>query len=398
MFKTLRNAFKVKDIRDRILFTFLMLIIIRIGSELPAPGVDGEVFKQWWASQSADGLGFFNAITGGSFLNMSVFALNITPYITSSIIIQLLTIAIPRLEEMQRDGEEGRKKMTAITRYVTVGLALFESVAMAVGFGRQGLLTTFNAVNVIVVVAALTAGSAFLMWVGEQINDKGVGNGISMVLLINILSRIPQDMVTLYETFVKGKTIARGLLMWIIIAVVIIAVVVLVLILNGAERRIPVQYSKKMAGRKMVGGQSSNIPLKVNTAGVIPIIFASSIMSFPSIILSFVGKSDIKGIGGTLIKMLNSNNWFDKTNPVASLGLILYIVLVIFFAYFYTSITFNPMEVADNMKKQGGFIPGIRPGKSTVDYLNNLLSYIIFIGAAGLTIVAVIPFFFKFII
>lgn len=172
----------------------------------------------------------------------------------------------------------------------------------------------------IVVVAALTAGSAFLMWVGEQINDKGVGNGISMVLLINILSRIPQDMVTLYETFVKGKTIARGLLMWIIIAVVIIAVVVLVLILNGAERRIPVQYSKKMAGRKMVGGQSSNIPLKVNTAGVIPIIFASSIMSFPSIILSFVGKSDIKGIGGTLIKMLNSNNWFDKTNPVASLG------------------------------------------------------------------------------
>ena len=279
--------------------------------------------------------------------------------------------------------------MTAITRYVTVGLALFESVAMAVGFGRQGLLTTFNAVNVIVVVAALTAGSAFLMWVGEQINDKGVGNGISMVLLINILSRIPQDMVTLYETFVKG------LLMWIIIAVVIIAVVVLVLILNGAERRIPVQYSKKMAGRKMVGGQSSNIPLKVNTAGVIPIIFASSIMSFPSIILSFVGKSDIKGIGGTLIKMLNSNNWFDKTNPVASLGLILYIVLVIFFAYFYTSITFNPMEVADNMKKQGGFIPGIRPGKSTVDYLNNLLSYIIFIGAVGLCIVAVIQIFFN---
>ena len=395
MFETLRNAFKVKDIRNRILFTFFMLVVIRIGSELPAPGVNGDVFKEWFTSQAADGLGFFNAITGGSFLNMSIFALNITPYITSSIIIQLLTIAIPQLEEMQRDGEEGRKKMTAITRYVTVGLALFESVAMAVGFGRQGLLTTFNAVNVIVVVAALTAGSAFLMWVGEQINDKGVGNGISMVLLINILSRIPQDMVTLYETFVKGKTIARGLLMWIIIAVVIIAVVVLVLILNGAERRIPVQYSKKMAGRKMVGGQSSNIPLKVNTAGVIPIIFASSIMSFPSIILSFVGKSDIKGIGGTLIKMLNSNNWFDKTNPVASLGLILYIVLVVFFAYFYTSITFNPMEVADNMKKQGGFIPGIRPGKPTVDYLTKMLNYIIFIGAAGLTIVAVIPFFFN---
>ena len=363
MFKTFINAFKVKDVRRKIFYVLMMLVVIRLGSQMPVPGVNTSFFANYFANNTNEAFSFLNAFTGGGFDRFSIFALSITPYITSSIIIQLLTIAIPQLEEMQRDGEEGRKKMTAITRYVTVGLALFESVAMAVGFGRQGLLTTFNAVNVIVVVAALTAGSAFLMWVGEQINDKGVGNGISMVLLINILSRIPQDMVTLYETFVKGKTIARGLLMWIIIAVVIIAVVVLVLILNGAERRIPVQYSKKMAGRKMVGGQSSNIPLKVHTAGV--------------------------------ITMLNSNNWFDKTNPVASLGLILYIVLVVFFAYFYTSITFNPMEVADNMKKQGGFIPGIRPGKSTVDYLNNLLSYIIFIGAAGLTIVAVIPFFFN---
>ena len=311
MFKTFINAFKVKDVRRKIFYVLMMLVVIRLGSQMPVPGVNTSFFANYFANNTNEAFSFLNAFTGGGFDRFSIFALSITPYITSSIIIQLLTIAIPRLEEMQRDGEEGRKKMTAITRYVTVGLALFESVAMAVGFGRQGLLTTFNAVNVIVVVAALTAGSAFLMWVGEQINDKGVGNGISMVLLINILSRIPQDMVTLYETFVKGKTIARGLLMWIIIAGVIIAVVVLVLILNGAERRIPVQYSKKMAGRKMVGGQSSNIPLKVNTAGVIPIIFASSIMSFPSIILSFVGKSDIKGIGGTLIKMLNSNNWFD---------------------------------------------------------------------------------------
>ena len=395
MFETLRNALKVKDIRKRLLFTLVVLIICRLGSQLPIPGIDTDTISQYLNSLLGDSFNLLNSFTGGSFESMSLFALNVTPYITASIIIQLLTIAIPALEEMQRDGEEGRKKLTAITRYVTVGLALFESVAMAIGFGRQGMIPNLDFFKGVVVVACLTAGSAMLMWLGERITEKGVGNGISMVLLINILSRIPQDMVTLYETFVKGKTIARGLLMWIIIAVVIIAVVVLVLILNGAERRIPVQYSKKMAGRKMVGGQSSNIPLKVNTAGVIPIIFASSIMSFPSIILSFVGKSDIKGIGGTLIKMLNSNNWFDKTNPVASLGLILYIVLVIFFAYFYTSITFNPMEVADNMKKQGGFIPGIRPGKSTVDYLNNLLSYIIFIGAAGLTIVAVIPFFFN---
>ena len=252
MFKTFINAFKVKDVRRKIFYVLMMLVVIRLGSQMPVPGVNTSFFANYFANNTNEAFSFLNAFTGGGFDRFSIFALSITPYITSSIIIQLLTIAIPRLEEMQRDGEEGRKKMTAITRYVTVGLALFESVAMAVGFGRQGLLTTFNAVNVIVVVAALTAGSAFLMWVGEQINDKGVGNGISMVLLINILSRIPQDMVTLYETFVKGKTIARGLLMWIIIAVVIIAVVVLVLILNGAVRSSPVQYGRKKNGWRTV--------------------------------------------------------------------------------------------------------------------------------------------------
>ena len=395
MFETLKNVFRVKEMRRKLLYLIWMIFIIRIGCQIPVPGVDSDFFKQWFSSNAGDAFNFFDAFTGGSFERMSIFALNITPYITSSIIIQLLTIAIPALEEMQRDGEEGRKKMTAITRYVTVGLALFESIAMAIGFGRQGMIPDLDFFKGVVVVACLTAGSAMLMWLGERITEKGVGNGISIVLTINIISRVPSDLALLYENFIKGKTIAKGTLAGLIIAAVILLVVVLVLILNGAERRIPVQYSKKIQGRKVAGGQSSHIPLKVNTAGVIPIIFASSIMSFPSIILSFVGKSDIKGIGGTLIKMLNSNNWFDKTNPVASLGLILYIVLVIFFAYFYTSITFNPMEVADNMKKQGGFIPGIRPGKSTVDYLNNLLSYIIFIGAAGLTIVAVIPFFFN---
>ena len=395
MFKTFINAFKVKDVRRKIFYVLMMLVVIRLGSQMPVPGVNTSFFANYFANNTNEAFSFLNAFTGGGFDRFSIFALSITPYITSSIIIQLLTIAIPRLEEMQRDGEEGRKKMTAITRYVTVGLALFESVAMAVGFGRQGLLTTFNAVNVIVVVAALTAGSAFLMWVGEQINDKGVGNGISMVLLINILSRIPQDMVTLYETFVKGKTIARGLLMWIIIAVVIIAVVVLVLILNGAERRIPVQYSRKMVGRKMMGGQSTNIPLKVNTAGVIPVIFASSIMSFPSIIAQFAGKGNGTGIGSEILRGLSSNNWCNPSQPQYSWGLLVYIVLCVFFAYFYTSITFNPLEVADNIKKQGGFIPGIRPGKPTSDYLTNILNYIIFIGAVGLIIVCVIPFIFN---
>lgn len=395
MFKTFINAFKVKDVRRKIFYVLMMLVVIRLGSQMPVPGVNTSFFANYFANNTNEAFSFLNAFTGGGFDRFSIFALSITPYITSSIIIQLLTIAIPQLEEMQRDGEEGRKKMTAITRYVTVGLALFESVAMAVGFGRQGLLTTFNAVNVIVVVAALTAGSAFLMWVGEQINDKGVGNGISMVLLINILSRIPSDMVTLFENFIKGQTIAKGVLRGVIILAIILAVTVFVLILNGAERRIPVQYSKKMQGRKMVGGQSSNIPLKVNTAGVIPIIFASSIMSFPGIIASFAGKSNVGGWGGRVLSILNSSNWFDRADMVNTVGLILYVVLVIFFAYFYTSITFNPLEVADNMKKQGGFIPGIRPGKATVDYLNSILGYVIFIGAAGLTIVAVIPFFFN---
>ena len=395
MLKTLKNAFKIKDIRRRIFYVFLMLIVIRIGSQLPIPGVNSDYFKEWFASQSSDAFNFFDAFTGGSFTEMSIFALNITPYITSSIIIQLLTIAIPKLEEMQRDGEEGRKKMTAITRYLTIGLSLFQSVAMTIGFGNKGLIPDMNFGKAVVVVTCLTAGSALLMWIGEQITDKGVGNGISIVLMINIVSRIPSDMVTLFDQFVKGKTYAKGALAAVIIAAVILVVVVLVLILNGGIRRIPVQYSKKMVGRKVMGGQSSSIPLKVNTAGVIPIIFASSLMSFPVLIASFMGKTGGTGVGSQILKGLTSSNWFNPSEPIYSIGLVVYIVLVIFFAYFYTSITFNPMEVADDMKKRGGFIPGIRPGKPTQEYLEKILSYLIFIGAAGLAIVAVIPFFFN---
>ena len=395
MFETLKSVFKVKEMRRKLLYLIWMIFVIRIGSQLPVPGVDSDFFKQWFESNTGDAFNFFDAFTGGSFTQMSIFALNITPYITSSIIIQLLTIAIPALEEMQRDGEEGRKKLTAITRYVTVGLALFESVAMAIGFGRQGMIPNMIFLKGIVVVASLTAGSAMLMWLGERITEKGIGNGISIVLTINIVSRIPSDMSLLYENFVKGKTIAKGMLAACIIAVIILFVVVLVLILNGAERRIPVQYSRKMVGRKMMGGQSTNIPLKVNTAGVIPVIFASSIMSFPSIIAQFAGKGNGTGIGSEILRGLSSNNWCNPSQIQYSWGLIVYVVLCVFFAYFYTSITFNPLEVADNIKKQGGFIPGIRPGKPTSDYLTKILNYIIFIGAVGLVIVAVIPFFFN---
>ena len=395
MFKTLRNAFKVKDIRDRILFTFLMLIIIRIGSELPAPGVDGEVFKQWWASQSADGLGFFNAITGGSFLNMSVFALNITPYITSSIIIQLLTIAIPKLEEIQRDGEEGRKKMVALTRYVTIVLALIQSIAMTIGFYRGGYLAGQGPLAVIEVITGLTAGSAVLMWIGERITEKGIGNGISIVLVINIISRMPEDMGTLWSQFIANKSIPKGIVAGLIIIAIIVAMVVFVVVLQDAERRIPVQYSKKLQGRKQVGGQSTHIPLKVNTGGVIPVIFAQSLLQTPVIIAAILGKGNGTGIGSKILKGMSQSNWCNPEEPIYSIGLVVYILLIIAFAYFYTQITFNPLEIANNMKKAGGFIPGIRPGKPTSDYLNQILNYIVFIGAVGLSIVAFIPIFFN---
>ena len=395
MLETVRNAFKLKEIRSRIIYTLLMLVVVRIGTQLPVPGVNGSYFSEWFSGNSGSAFGFFDAITGGSFEKMSVFALNITPYITSSIIIQLLTIAIPKLEELQKDGEEGRKKMTAITRYLTVALALMESLAMAIGFGRSGLLIEFNALNVITAVVTLTAGSTVIMWIGERITENGVGNGISIVLTINIISRIPQDLTLLFEQFVKGKEIAFQVLNLAIVIAIIIAVTVLTVALQGAERRIPVQYSRKVQGRKQVGGQTSHIPLKVNTAGVIPIIFAQSLFMFPLIIMQLLGKSGGNGIGGTILKMLNQSNWCDFNEPIYSIGLIVYIALVIAFAYFYTSITFNPLEIADNMKKQGGFIPGIRPGKPTSEYLTKILNYIIFIGAVGLVIVAVIPIFFE---
>lgn len=396
MLTTLKNAFKVKEIRKKLLFTFAMLLVIRLGCQLPVPGVNREYFAQWFAQNTGGAFSFFDAFTGGSFLSMSVFALNITPYITSSIIIQLLTIAIPKLEEMQKDGEDGRKKIATITRYLTVGLALIEATAMAIGFGRSGLLQEDAIIlDYIVVITALTAGSSFIMWIGERITENGVGNGISIVLTINIISRLPQDLTGLYDQFVKNaKNIAMGVVAAVVIIAIIIGMIVLVIILNDGVRRIPVQYAKKVQGRKMVGGQSSAIPLKINTSGVIPIIFASSLMQFPIVICQLVGYNGT-GVGAEILKGLNSGNWCDPDQPIYSIGLLVYVVLVVIFAYFYTSITFNPLEVSNNIKKQGGFIPGIRPGKPTTEYLSRVLNYIVFIGAVGLIIVAVLPFFFN---
>ena len=389
------SAFKNKQLRKKLLFTTLILIVVRFGSQLPIPEIDSAQISAYLKSTLGDSLSLWNSFTGGSFMQMSVFALSVTPYITSSIIMQLMTIVIPALEDMQKDGDDGRKRMAKITRYLTVVLAIIEGAGLAIGFANQGALgTDYTTFTIVTMIIALTAGAVLVMWLGERITESGIGNGISIILLVNIVSGMPGDFTSLYNQFMKGKQIGPALIAGCVIVGVVLAVVVFVIVLSDAERHIPVQYSKKMQGRKLVGGQQSKIPLKVNTAGVIPIIFASSIMQFP-IMLQNVLKYENNGFIGKALTSLNSSTWFDASHPKRSIGLLIYIVLVVLFAYFYTSITFNPLEISNNMKKQGGFIPGIRPGKPTVDYLNKILKYIIFIGAAGLTIVAVVPFFFN---
>ena len=396
MLETIRNAFKIKELRSKIFFTLAMLVVIRLGSTIPAPGINLVAFREWYNSLIAgsDFGGIMNMFTGGSFENFSILALNISPYITSSIIIQLLTIAIPKLEEMQRDGEDGRKKLTQWTRIVTIVLAIVEATAMSVGFYRQGIMVGQDWRYGLTIVAALTCGSAFLMWIGERITENGVGNGISVVLAYNIIARMPSDIGNLYDQFISGKPVARAVVAAIIILAIIIGMVILVILLNNAERKIPVQYSQKIQGRRLVGGAASEIPLKVNTAGVMPIIFGMSLFQFPSVITQLFG-INTSGAWGEVLKYLSQSNWCVPSQIKYTLGMLVYIALLVFFAYFYTSITFNPLEVADNMKRQGGFIPGIRPGKPTSDYLSNILNYIIFIGAIGLIIIGVLPFIFN---
>ncbi|MBO4280637.1 MAG: preprotein translocase subunit SecY [Lachnospiraceae bacterium] len=402
MIKMFINAFKVKEIRKKLLFTFLCLVLVRLGSLIPAPGINNAAAREWLSVKFEGASGLINMLTGGSLTKMSIFALSISPYITSSIIMQLLTIAIPALAEMQKDGESGRKKIEKYSRYLTVLLAVIESSAMAIGFkntysGGQYLVQD-GWLGVILVVVAFTAGSTFLMWLGERITENGIGNGISIILLINIVAEFPQEFSILFvnHVFSREKLVGK-LFAGLLVVVLVLFVLVLIILLQDAERRIAVQYSKKMVGRKMMGGNSTFIPLKVNTAGVIPVIFAVSIFQFPLIIASFFGKSASRsgGLLGKFLYMCNTNNWFDFDGSNFAIkytvGALLYIAMIIFFAYFYTSITFNPVEVAGNLKKSGGFIPGIRPGKPTIDYLTGVLNKIVFIGAIGLTIVALLP-------
>lgn len=395
MLETVKNAFKVKDIRNRLFYTLMALLIVRIGCALPVPGINRAYFQMWIAQK--EGLGFLDALTGGSFSQMSIFALNISPYITSSIVMQLMTIVFPKLEELQKDGEAGRKKINEWSRYLTILLAVIESVALIIGFGNSGILEGgLGFTNIVVITASFTAGSAFLMWLGERITEKGVGNGISIILLINIVATLPNDFSNLIKMFVINPTaVINKVLGAIGIAAVVVVLIVLVILLQDAQRKIPVQYAKKVQGRKMVGGQGSFIPLKVNTAGVIPVIFASSLMSTPVIIMSFMGIQPARAhFWPKVARVLSQRFWFNTDSWGEfkyTLGALIYIALLIIFAYFYTSVTFNPMEVANNMKKQGGFIPGIRPGRPTTEYLSKVLNYIIFIGAVALTIISLIP-------
>ena len=397
MLRTLGRAFKNGDVFKRMLFVLGILVVVRIGSLIPIPGVNTSYFSSLLSSLGEGNLSYLNAFTGGSFERLSLFALSITPYITSSIIVQLLTVAIPKLEEMQREGEDGRKKMNTITRFITIGLAIAESIAMAVGFGRQGLIAGYETMSgghyvasIFIIVVSLVAGATALMWLGERITEKGVGNGISMILLINIISGIPSDFANLFNQFVFGKHPGLAALAICIIAGVTLLLIVLVCIIQDAERRIPVQYSGKVVGRRVFGGKASHIPLKVNTAGVMPIIFASSIMQFPVIIATLIMKSQPEWT-----KYLTSSYWFNPGAWHYTIGLAAYLGLILAFAYFYTSITFNPLEIADNIKRGGGVIPGVTPGKKTSDYLKSVLNSVVFIGAIWLMVIAIIPIIFS---
>lgn len=374
MFNTLANAWKIPDLRRKLIFTLAMLAIFRIGSFIPVPGMNTAQISELVAKGGL--IGFFDVISGGAFANFAVFAMNITPYINASIIMQLLTVAIPKLEALAKEGEDGRKKIAQYIRYGTVILGFIQAIALSIGLRSYLLDTGFWTIALVAV--SLTAGTAFLMWLGEMINEKGIGNGISLIIFAGIVSRIPLGLNKIYQLFMNKSINIFQIAFFLICAIAIIMAVVMV---QEGQRRIPVQYAKRVVGRKMYGGQSSHIPLKVNSAGVIPVIFAMSLISFPSQIAAFFPNSATYRI---------FNDWLGwGTLPHA----ILYALLIIGFTYFYTAIQFNPTEVAENIKKYGGFIPGIRPGKPTADFIMKSLNKITLVGALFLAAIACVPIF-----
>ena len=356
------------------------MVVYRLGAHIPVPGVDAEVIQQQLFAGSSGGVfEFLDLFAGGALRNFTIFAMSITPYITASIILNLLTVVIPKLEELSKQGREGKKKIAQYTRYGAVVLAVIQS------FGITSFIRSFGAVeneslfNIILIVVSLTAGTSFLIWLGEQINEKGIGNGISIIIFTSIISRFPGDIYNTYKLFQAGSVSVFNILLFIVLAVAIIAGVIFV---QEGERRIPVQYSKRVVGRKVYGGRSTHIPMKVNQAGVIPVIFASSVLLFPGVIAKVIPYQWAQSVANAI-------------QPGSTLYMVLYALMILFFTYFYTAITFNPEEVAENMKKYGGFIPGIRPGKSTINYLDKILVRVTLAGALFLTAVALLPFAIK---
>ena len=379
LLRTVSKAWNIPDIRKKIIFTLCMLLIFRIGAQIPVPGMDREVLAQTFDSDT--GLfALFNLFSGGAFSNFTIFALSITPYITASIILQLLTIAIPALERLSREGQEGRKKIAQYTRYLTVALAVVQAIGVTIGLFRQALIST-DVFSVIVIVLVLTAGTAFLMWLGEQINENGIGNGISLIIFAGIIARLPSACQEIWGKLTEGTMSIVTLIVFLLFCA---AVIVGIIMVQQGQRRIPVQYAKRVVGRKMYGGQATHIPLKVNQAGVIPVIFAMAFLQFPLTITYFMNAQG------------DAAQWIEKwLSPTGTPGVWVYaalnILLTVFFTYFYTAIMFNPADVADNMRQNGGFIPGIRPGVATVEYLSRIMSRLCFAGGIFLAAVATIP-------
>ncbi|MEE0207417.1 MAG: preprotein translocase subunit SecY [Peptococcaceae bacterium] len=371
MLETLRDALKTQEMRKKILFTLMMFLIFRIGSHIPVPGIDKTQIAA--LIEQIKLLGFFDTISGSALKNVSIFAMSITPYINASIIIQLLTVIFPRLEAIAKDD---RKKIVEYTRYLTVGLGFIQALGMAFYFRNSGAMADASVMSMIIVILSLTAGTACLMWIGELITEKGIGNGISLIIFAGIVSRIPGGIAYLIEYAQQGVMNIVFILIFLIVA---LAAIICVIIVNQGERRVPVQYAKRVVGRKMYGGQSTHIPIKVNSAGVIPVIFAMSLMFFPGTIASFFPDNAVAS-------WISQNFSFD--NVAYNL---IYAVLIIFFTYFYSSITFNPIDVADNIRKNGGFIPGIRPGRPTSEYIMKVMSRITFFGGLFLACIAVLP-------
>ena len=384
MIETLRNAWKIEDLRKKLIYTMLILLVVRIGSAIPVPFIDPS-YLQGLVSQGGNLLGYLDMLTGGAFSNATLFALSISPYITASIVIQLLTVAIPALERMQREGgEEGKKKLQSITRYATVGIAFLQALGyyfiLRNGFNGQSMLTQDSIWVALVIMVSWVAGSSFLMWLGEQCNEFGVGNGISMILFAGIISRVPSMISQIYSQIVAGN------LFWpwaIVIAVGILLLVILIVFVSDAERRIPVQYAKRVVGRKMYGGQSSFMPIKVNMSGVLPVIFASTFLAIPGTIGGFLNLNPVEHPKLTFFFSMFSYN--------SVLYAVLYFLLIIGFNYFYIAIQYNPIEMANNLRKNNGAIPGIRPGKPTSDFITKVISKITLVGALMLAAIAILP-------